>query len=87
MLRELLARDVELRVPMAQSFAEEDDELVRLTAEQAALLGRLGRVPRMCVTGCAGSGKTMIALEQARRWRRAGRDVYSSALTGACALT
>ncbi len=75
MLRELLARDVELRVPMAQSFAEEDDELVRLTAEQAALLGRLGRVPRMCVTGCAGSGKTMIALEQARRWRRAGRDV------------
>ena len=75
MLRELLARDVELRVPLVQTFREEDDELVRLTAEQAALLGRMSRAPRMQVTGCAGSGKTMVAVEQARRWRADGREV------------
>lgn len=69
MLRELLARDVELRAPLAQRFREEHEELLRLTSEQAALLARGGKTRRMRVTGCAGSGKTMLALEQARRWR------------------
>ena len=69
MLRELLARDVELRAPLAQRFREEQGELLRLTSEQAALLARSGKTRRMRVTGCAGSGKTMLALEQARRWR------------------
>lgn len=69
MLRDLLARDVELRAPLAQRFREEQGELLRLTSEQAALLARSGKTKRMRVTGCAGSGKTMLALEQARRWR------------------
>ena len=69
MLRELLARDVELRAPLAQHFREEQAELLRLTSEQAALLARSGKTRRMRVTGCAGSGKTMLALEQARRSR------------------
>jgi hypothetical protein len=69
MLRDLLARDVELRAPLAQRFQEEHGELLRLTSEQAALLARSGKTKRMRVTGCAGSGKTMLALEQARRWR------------------
>ena len=76
MLRELLARDVELRAPLAQRFREEQDELLRLTSEQAALLARSGKTRRMRVTGCAGSGKTMLALEQAAAGAR-GR-------TGAC---
>ena len=63
MLRELLARDVELRAPLAQRFREEQGELLRLTSEQAALLARSGKTRRMRVTGCAGSGKTMLALE------------------------
>jgi len=69
MLRDLLASDVELRAPLAQRFQEEQGELLRLTSEQAALLARSGKTKRMRVTGCAGSGKTMLALEQARRWR------------------
>ena len=76
MLRDLLAHDVELRAPLAQRFREEQDELISLTSEQAALLARMGKTRRMRVTGCAGSGKTMLALEQARRWReREGRRV------------
>ena len=43
MLRNLLARDVELRAPLAQRFREEQGELLRLTSEQAALLARSGK--------------------------------------------
>jgi hypothetical protein len=75
MLRELIARDVELRTPLSQRFREEQDELVRLTSQQAALLSRNRKTRRLRVTGCAGSGKTMLALEQARRWRHEERRV------------
>jgi hypothetical protein len=76
MLRDLFARDVELRAPLAQTFRTEEDDLIRLTAEQSALLGRLGQTRRMRVTGCAGSGKTMLGVEQAKRWiEREGRSV------------
>ena len=66
MLRELLAPEVFIEVPLATTLEEEERQLVRLTQEQAALLGRFGRTPRMVVTGCAGSGKTMVAVERAR---------------------
>ena len=70
MLRDLLARGVELRASLAQRFREEqDEELIRLTSEQARMLAGAGKTRRMRVTGCAGSGKTMLALEQARHWR------------------
>ena len=35
----------------------------------------LRRDPRMVVTGCAGSGKTMLAVEQAKRLAAKGKDV------------
>ena len=43
---------------MANEFLDEEEELIRLTHEQAMLLNRFGRDPRMVITGCAGSGKT-----------------------------
>jgi hypothetical protein len=72
---ELLAPTITIEVPLAQRFAEEEVELVRLTHEQSALLARRSRERRMVVRGCAGSGKTMLAVEQARRWAQAGLDV------------
>ena len=56
-------------------FDEEERQLVELTDEQAALLNRFGRDRRMVVTGCAGSGKTMLAIERARQLAAAGREV------------
>ncbi len=47
----------------------------QLTAEQAALLAVIRNVPRFEVTGPAGSGKTWMATEQARRWTAAGERV------------
>ncbi len=73
-LRELLAPDVRIEVPMAARFLDEEEELITLTHRQAELLSRLGRNPRMLVRGCAGSGKTMLAVEQAKRFARDGRE-------------
>ena len=75
MLERLLAPTYRVEVPMATLFQDEDRELVELTAQQAALLNRFGRDRRMVVTGCAGSGKTMIAIERARKLAAAGRRV------------
>jgi NAD(P)-dependent dehydrogenase (short-subunit alcohol dehydrogenase family) len=75
MLERLLAPTYRIQVPMATLFEEEDRQLVELTGEQAALLNRFGRDRRMVVTGCAGSGKTMLGVERARRLAGAGRKV------------
>lgn len=75
MLQGLLAPDVAIEVPMAAEFLEEEEHLIRLTSEQANLLARHSRAPRLAVYGCAGSGKTMLAVEQAKRLVRDGKDV------------
>ena len=75
MLRELLAKDLLIRVPLASAIMDEDTELRAMTYEQARILARFGRDPRLVVYGCAGSGKTMIAVEQARRAAENGKRV------------
>jgi len=75
MLEQLLAPTFTIEVPMATLFEDEERAMVELTGEQAALLNRLGRARRMAVTGCAGSGKTMVAIERARQLAEAGRKV------------
>lgn len=75
MLEKLLAPTFSIEVPMATLFEEEDRQLVELTEQQAALLNHFGRDRRMVVTGCAGSGKTMLAIERARRLAGASRKV------------
>jgi hypothetical protein len=75
MLRDLIAPTVAIDVPMAAAFLEEERALVELTREQSMLLARMARNPRMAIYGCAGSGKTMLAVEHAKRLAAAGRDV------------
>ena len=48
-------------------LAEEERELLRLTEEQYDILDMLERHPRAAIGGCAGSGKTFLAAEKARR--------------------
>ena len=75
MLEALLAPTFRIEVPMATLFEDEDRQLVELTEQQSALLNHFGRDRRMVVTGCAGSGKTMLAIERARQLAGAGRKV------------
>ncbi len=75
MLRKLLAPEVVIATPLAAQIAEEEAALIELTNEQTLLLRGLAANPRVAVTGCAGSGKTMIAVEHAQRLAREGKTV------------
>lgn len=55
------------RVPIGTAMRAEEPELLRLTREQARLLDALRNQRRAAIAGCAGSGKTMLAVEKARR--------------------
>jgi len=66
MLRERLTPSVEIDVPLAEKFLAEEEQLIELTRDQTILLRRFGRNRRMAISGCAGSGKTMLAVEQAK---------------------
>ena len=52
-----------------------DAELTRFTADQLALLDCVGRIPQVIVEGPAGTGKTFIAEEAARRHAAKGERV------------
>jgi len=55
--------------------AEREDVADRLTQAQTVILDAIRLLPRVEVRGGAGSGKTWLALEQARRLSRDGRRV------------
>jgi nuclease-like protein/UvrD-like helicase family protein len=55
--------------------AEREDEVERLSAEQAVILNAARLLNRVEIRGGAGSGKTWLAVEQARRLTREGRRV------------
>ena len=74
-IRDALAPEVRIEVPMAEQFLEEQEQLITLTHEQALLLNRLARQRRMVVTGPAGSGKTVLAIERAERLAEKGKRV------------
>ncbi len=54
---------------------EREDEVERLSAEQAVILQAARQLHRVEVRGGAGSGKTWLAVEQARRLTRDGKRV------------
>jgi hypothetical protein len=66
-IEQTLAKSFELRYSLAAIVEEDDAELVSLTQEQYSLLGFLGPTRRALVSGGAGTGKTMLAIEKARR--------------------
>lgn len=55
--------------------AEREDEVERLSAEQAVILNAARMLNRVEIRGGAGSGKTWLAVEQARRLTREGQRV------------
>lgn len=62
-------------VEILAEAAEHQDRLDQLTAEQARLAAMFDRYPRLQVVGGAGTGKTWLALEVARRRAREGKRV------------
>jgi hypothetical protein len=60
---------------LSSRIDEEAPVLLRLTQEQILILDTLADIPRIAVKGPAGSGKTVVATEKAKRLADAGQRV------------
>jgi hypothetical protein len=68
-----LRGDFETVVPISVGIKESEADLLKLTTEQVASLDAMEENPRVIFQGAAGTGKTLLALEQARRNASKGR--------------
>lgn len=66
-LLRLLGKAWELRPALWGEFIQENQRLIQLTEQQFMILDLLNRQRRAAICGCAGSGKTMLAVEKATR--------------------
>lgn len=67
-----LAAPFMLRVPLGHWLAEDEQAIEALTPEQFHILEAIQDVPRACISGGAGTGKTILAMENARRYSLQG---------------
>jgi len=67
LLQDILSPSWELRPPLRFAVQREEEEIHRLTEEQFYILDLLQGQRKALIVGCAGSGKTTLAREQARR--------------------
>ncbi|MDL2274271.1 NERD domain-containing protein [Oscillospiraceae bacterium OttesenSCG-928-G22] len=64
-------------VPSLQAiYAEQEHRFLRLTSEQSGLLDYLEEQPSAVVQGSAGTGKTLLAVEKARRLSENGKVLF-----------
>ncbi|MBI2332381.1 MAG: AAA family ATPase [Chloroflexi bacterium] len=71
----LLARSFKMTTPLGVELDNEDKRLIELTERQFMLLDFLASRRRALIAGCAGSGKTMLAVEKARQLHEQGFNV------------
>jgi len=74
-LKQVLACDWHIDSFMSYQLQSAEERRKELTAEQFYLLNSLEANPKQLIAGCAGSGKTMIAAEKARRLADQGKRV------------
>ena len=73
-LHELLAKDLVIPSPLAAGVAA-DEGVIQLSEQQFGALDMLASQRRALILGVAGSGKTLLAAEKARRLAAQGFDV------------
>ena len=66
-LEKLLAKPFQLRTPLGTLLSQDDAALQVLTQQQFHILRTIEAVPRAAISGAAGTGKTVLAMEEARR--------------------
>jgi hypothetical protein len=74
-LREHYAPSWRISVTLSAELAEEKRQILEATRSQYRVLSLLERFSRVLVCGCAGSGKTYLAIEKARRLAESDRRV------------
>ena len=91
--RSVFARSFEVHPPISGMLAAEEVERIRLTEDQARILDLLQSRRRVAVSGGAGTGKTVLAVEKAIRLAQEGFQTLltcynkqlANHLTGVCA--
>lgn len=73
LMQQMLFPGIDVRPVLASELAEAEEKRIRLTDEQSAVLDVLSRRTRALITGGAGTGKTLLALEKVRRLATAGK--------------
>lgn len=81
----LLARSFKMTTPLGVELDREDKKLIELTEQQFILLNFLASRHRALIAGCAGSGKTMLAVEKARQLHEQGFNVLLTCFNAALA--
>jgi hypothetical protein len=83
-LLRILAPTLSIVRSVRQTLDEREEVLVQLTREQARILDFLDEQPHAAILGAAGTGKTLLAIEKARRLATPSETVlflcYNSAL-------
>ena len=71
-LEKILARPFQLRTPLGTLLSRDDAALEVLTQQQFHILRAIEAVPRAAISGAAGTGKTVLAMEEAKRCAESG---------------
>jgi hypothetical protein len=71
----LLAPTFTLKSPLAARIGNDQAHVLTLTKQQFRILTTLQRKRQALITGCAGSGKTALAVEKSQRLAREGMKV------------
>lgn len=90
LVEEVLCRSIEVRPALRSAIDDAEQQRIRLTANQAKVLRTIGGRRRAVISGGAGTGKTLIAVEKARQLAQGGLQVlllcYNRPLADALAL-
>jgi hypothetical protein len=71
---DVLCSSIDVKPMLSVALIQEEEIRVRLTDQQARVLRIIGGRSRALIGGGAGTGKTLIALEKARRVARSGQS-------------
>ena len=66
-IKNYIRGDFEIIVPLWTKIEDTENQILKLTANQYRALDRMAANPRVFFRGPAGTGKTLLALEQAKR--------------------
>lgn len=90
LVEEILCKSVEVRPALRAALDDAEQQRIRLTANQAKVLRTIGGRRRAVVSGGAGTGKTVLAVEKAKQLAHLPSNVlllcYNRPLADAIAL-
>lgn len=75
LVEEILCRSIDVRPILRPAIEAAEQQRIRLTSNQAKILRVIGGRKRAVISGGAGTGKTLIAVEKARQLAQSGLSV------------